>query len=129
MRLQFQPSLFIRTSEPLIRVAVMLRLLIFSLSLTLLGMPSVHGFDGSDTEIPRIEEMSLVNKTALKANERIAILLKTSDDKNWVKLGGTLNIGFCAVATNNSGYMFIGIIGYTYLNGLAVIWIFLPLMI
>jgi hypothetical protein len=94
MRLQFQPSFFIRTSEPLIRVAVMLRLLIFSLSLTLLGMPSVHGFDGSDTEIPRIEEMSLVNKTALKANERIAILLKTSDDKNWVKLGGTLNIGY-----------------------------------
>ncbi len=69
-------------------------LLIFSLALTLPGMYSVHGFDGSDSEIPRIEEMSLVNKTALKANERIAILLKTSDDKNWVKLGGTLNIGY-----------------------------------
>jgi len=38
-------------------------------------------------------------------------------------------IALSAVATNNSGYMFIGVIGYTYLHGLAVIWIFIPLMI
>ena len=38
-------------------------------------------------------------------------------------------IALSAVATNNSGYMFIGVIGYTYLNGIAVIWIFLPLII
>lgn len=37
-------------------------------------------------------------------------------------------VALSAVATNNSGYMFIGIIGYTYTNGLAVIWIFLPLI-
>lgn len=37
-------------------------------------------------------------------------------------------VALSAVATNNSGYMFIGIIGYTYINGLAVIWIFLPLI-
>jgi len=30
-----------------------------------------------------------------------------------------------AVATNNSGYMFIGLIGYTYLTGLAAIWMML----
>ena len=28
-----------------------------------------------------------------------------------------------AVATNNSGYMFIGVIGYTYATGLAAIWL------
>lgn len=30
-----------------------------------------------------------------------------------------------AVATNNSGYMFIGLIGYTYTTGLAAIWMML----
>jgi sodium/proline symporter len=49
-------------------------------------------------------------------------LLASRLEKPWM-------IALCAVATNNSGYMFIGIIGYTYLNGLAVIWIFLPLII
>jgi len=32
-------------------------------------------------------------------------------------------VGLSAVATNNSGYMFIGVIGYTYSVGLAAIWI------
>lgn len=31
--------------------------------------------------------------------------------------------GLSAVATNNSGYMFIGVIGYTYSAGLAAIWL------
>lgn len=31
--------------------------------------------------------------------------------------------GLSAVATNNSGYMFIGVIGYTYVAGLAAIWL------
>lgn len=31
-------------------------------------------------------------------------------------------VGLSAVATNNSGYMFIGVIGYTYVTGLATIW-------
>jgi len=65
-------------------------LLIISVS----GIHPAYGFDGSDTEIPRIEEMSLVNKFGIKANEQIAVLLKTSDDKNWVKIIGTLNLGF-----------------------------------
>jgi len=34
-------------------------------------------------------------------------------------------VGLSAVATNNSGYMFIGIIGYTYTTGLASIWLML----
>ena len=53
-----------------------------------------HGFDGSDSEIPRIEQISLVNSNSPKPNEPIAILLKTSDDKNWVKIDGPLTIGF-----------------------------------
>ena len=32
-------------------------------------------------------------------------------------------VGLSAVATNNSGYMFIGVIGYTYSAGLASIWL------
>jgi hypothetical protein len=70
------------------------RLLTFLLVLTLPGMYPVHGFDGSDTEVPRLEQISLANTTALKLNEPVAIVLKTSDDKNWVKIEGTLNIGF-----------------------------------
>ncbi len=31
--------------------------------------------------------------------------------------------GLSAIATNNSGYMFIGMIGYTYLYGLSSIWL------
>lgn len=32
-------------------------------------------------------------------------------------------VGLSVVATNNSGYMFIGVIGYTYVTGLASIWL------
>lgn len=32
-------------------------------------------------------------------------------------------VGLSAMATNNSGYMFIGIIGYTYATGLASLWL------
>lgn len=32
-------------------------------------------------------------------------------------------VGLSAVATNNSGYMFIGVIGFTYETGLATIWL------
>jgi sodium/proline symporter len=32
-------------------------------------------------------------------------------------------VGLSAVATNNSGYMFIGVIGYTYATGIAAIWL------
>lgn len=34
-------------------------------------------------------------------------------------------VGLSAVATNNSGYMFIGVIGYTYATGFAAIWLML----
>jgi sodium/proline symporter len=32
-------------------------------------------------------------------------------------------VGLSAVATNNSGYMFIGVIGFTYASGLSAIWL------
>jgi len=32
-------------------------------------------------------------------------------------------VGLSAVATNNSGYMFIGVIGFTYTAGLAAVWL------
>jgi SSS family transporter len=34
-------------------------------------------------------------------------------------------VGLSAVATNNSGYMFIGVIGYTYSTGFPAIWLML----
>lgn len=34
-------------------------------------------------------------------------------------------VGLSAVATNNSGYMFIGVIGYTYVAGLSSVWLML----
>lgn len=34
-------------------------------------------------------------------------------------------VGLSAVATNNSGYMFIGVIGYTYSSGLSAVWLML----
>lgn len=36
---------------------------------------------------------------------------------------GPVMAGLSAVATNNSGYMFIGVIGYTYAVGLASVWL------
>jgi SSS family solute:Na+ symporter/sodium/proline symporter len=32
-------------------------------------------------------------------------------------------VGLSAVATNNSGYMFIGVIGFTYATGLSAVWL------
>ena len=32
-------------------------------------------------------------------------------------------VGLSAVATNNSGYMFIGLIGYTYAVGIQSVWL------
>lgn len=32
-------------------------------------------------------------------------------------------VGLSAIATNNSGYMFIGVIGYTYVTGLPAVWL------
>ncbi len=49
-------------------------------------------------------------------------LLASRSEKSWV-------IALSAVATNNSGYMFIGMIGYTYFYGLSTIWIALAILI
>lgn len=43
-------------------------------------------------------------------------LLASQDTPPWL-------VGLSAVATNNSGYMFIGIIGYTYAVGLPSLWL------
>jgi len=43
-------------------------------------------------------------------------LLADQNVKPWL-------VGLSAVATNNSGYMFIGVIGYTYITGLPATWL------
>ncbi len=48
--------------------------------------------------------------------------------KDYYLAGGSVSpavVGLSAVATNNSGYMFIGAIGYTYVVGLASVWLML----
>jgi hypothetical protein len=70
------------------------RLALLSILLLISNLHPLNAFDGSDIEIPRIEQMLLASTIPVKPSEPIAIVLKTSDDKNWVKLEGTLNIGF-----------------------------------
>ncbi|QYJ01454.1 sodium/proline symporter [Thalassovita mediterranea] len=50
----------------------------------------------------------------------------TGERKDYYIAGQTVSpwlAGLSAVATNNSGYLFIGVIGYTYLTGLSAIWL------
>jgi len=55
--------------------------------------------------------------SALRARKsRNDYYLADNDVRPWLA-------GLSAVATNNSGYMFIGVIGYTYVVGLASIWL------
>ena len=48
--------------------------------------------------------------------DRRNYLLADQNVKPWL-------VGLSAVATNNSGYMFIGVIGYTYVTGLPATWL------
>jgi Na+/proline symporter len=43
-------------------------------------------------------------------------LLADQDVSPWL-------VGLSAIATNNSGYMFIGVVGYTYITGLPATWL------
>lgn len=52
--------------------------------------------------------------------------LARADRRDYLLAGQTVRpwlVGLSAVATNNSGYMFIGVIGYTYTTGLAATWL------
>ncbi len=68
--------------------------LCFLLGFTLIGLSSIRKSSGSKQDY----------------------YLASSSISSWL-------VGLSAVATNNSGYMFIGVIGYTYVTGLASIWL------
>ena len=56
------------------------------------------------------------------ASARVA----TGERKDYYIAGQSVSpwlTGLSAVATNNSGYLFIGVIGYTYATGLSAIWL------
>ncbi|MBL6986797.1 MAG: sodium/proline symporter [Methylobacter sp.] len=57
----------------------------------------------------------------------VGSVFKSQDTKkDYYLASGSISpalVGLSAVATNNSGYMFIGVIGYTYATGLASIWL------
>ena len=56
------------------------------------------------------------------ASARVA----TGERKDYYIAGQTVSpwlTGLSAVATNNSGYLFIGVIGYTYATGLSAVWL------
>jgi SSS family transporter len=57
-----------------------------------------------------------ISSARLSRGTRRDYYLADSSIKPWL-------VGLSAVATNNSGYMFIGVIGYTYATGLASIWL------
>ncbi len=57
-----------------------------------------------------------VLSTIANKNSNEDYLLASSSVKPWLA-------GLSAVATNNSGYMFIGMIGYTYMYGISSIWL------
>lgn len=57
-----------------------------------------------------------VSSAWLSRGTKADYYLASSSVKPWL-------VGLSAVATNNSGYMFIGVIGYTYVTGLASIWL------
>lgn len=63
----------------------------------------------------------------------IASIVKSKNNKTDYYLASSTIpaplVGLSAVATNSSGYMFIGVIGYTYVNGLSSIWLMLGLII
>lgn len=57
-----------------------------------------------------------------------SVLKSKNTKKDYYLASGSISpalVGLSAVATNNSGYMFIGVIGYTYATGLASMWLML----
>ncbi|SEL06266.1 sodium/proline symporter [Halomonas daqiaonensis] len=55
-----------------------------------------------------------------------SVLVRRKESTDYLLAGRNLPpslAGLSAVATNNSGYMFIGVIGYTYSSGMAAIWL------
>jgi sodium/proline symporter len=57
-----------------------------------------------------------------------SVLVRRKQSADYLLAGRSLPpslAGLSAVATNNSGYMFIGVIGFTYTTGLAALWLML----
>ncbi|MBU0538216.1 MAG: sodium/proline symporter [Gammaproteobacteria bacterium] len=55
-----------------------------------------------------------------------SLFFNTHQSKDYYLASNTVKpwlVGLSAVATNNSGYMFIGVIGYTYTVGLSAFWV------
>jgi SSS family transporter len=55
-----------------------------------------------------------------------SVLVNRHNRTDYYTASGTVRpwlVGLSAVATNNSGYMFIGVIGYTYTAGMAAFWL------
>ena len=52
------------------------------------------GFDGRDAMAPVLASMKILNAEKVIGTAPIAIELVVTDDKNWSKVDGTLNIGF-----------------------------------
>jgi hypothetical protein len=56
--------------------------------------PPAIGFDSRDAMAPVLVSMKLVNVEKVTGGAPIAIEVVVTDDKNWSKIDGTLNIGF-----------------------------------
>lgn len=65
-------------------------------------MPSAMAFDGTDATPPKVVSIKQLTSAPSSTNELIAIEVVTQDDKNWVKITGTPQIGYSYSISNPS---------------------------
>lgn len=74
----------------------------------------------------------LLSLLAFVAIGAASTLRSKSDNADYLVAGRSVSpwlVGFSAMATNNSGYMFIGAIGYIYKDGLQAFWVMFAWML
>ena len=61
---------------------------------SLVNPPWAIAFDGTDSEAPKVISMRLLTDPPSSTNDLVALELMTQDDKNWVKISGTVQLGY-----------------------------------
>ena len=82
-----------------IKVLSALELIVAILLVNFFPSP-LYAFDGTDIASPSIISFKLLSSPPTVQNERIAFEVLTQDDKNWVKINGTPQIGYSYVVSN-----------------------------
>ena len=77
-------------------------LTIIVVGLTSMCIPRAIAFDGTDSEPPRVISMRLLSEQASGSNDLVMVEVITQDDKNWVKVTGTTQVGYSFAIKNNN---------------------------